>query len=83
MPAVTVPTIAEFERQILETEGPHHVRGLYYADPSDAATWRRWEAERMRREAERRRRYQARAARRIASAGLDSRHYADLLARVA
>ena len=46
--------ISAYERHILATEGPYHVRGAYYATEYDADRRRRWEAERIVRETKRR-----------------------------
>jgi len=47
-PSTANPSAAvlDAERDILTEEGPHHVNGCYFASDADAATQRRWEAER-------------------------------------
>jgi len=39
--------VSAYERHILATEGPYHVRRAYYANEYDADRRRRWEAERI------------------------------------
>ena len=68
------PTAAEFERQILENEGPYRVGGVYYADLSDAERQRRWAAERMAREARRLAEY---VARRLATTAAEAAEGSD------
>ena len=51
-----------YEQHILATEGPYHIEGRYYANPSDADRQRRWAAERMMSEAARRDAYASREA---------------------
>ena len=65
MPA-TIPTVAQVEQQIIDAEGPYHVRGVYYPPLRDAERQRRWAAQRIVRGAIRRAEHQTREPQQVA-----------------